>query len=641
MTIISNRNQIGLFFRKPVVIAGVIAVTLFLLIYAVREGGILQRIELSVYDFSLRLLARSYSTDSPIVLIEITEKNIQDLGRWPLTDEDLAILLQSIFSYNPRAVGLDIYRDHPVPPGTELLDRVLTEANIIGITKVKERNQTSISPPTALLSTERVGFSDILVDLDGVVRRGLLFLDDGNNLYYAFSLRLALEYLQSKNIRPQSGKQDASHMRLGPVTLKPLDSSDGFYVNMDNSGYQYLLDHRDSGSAFQRFNYADILSGNLPPGSLTGKIVIVGVVADSVKDYFQTPHQYPSNSSSSLSGMEQHARMTSQLIRAGTNGDSPLSFFSDAVEYSWVLHWTIAGAFLTLLATTILRFALLVSFGLIILIAITLSTFASGYWLPLIPAILGWMGSTMSTIAYLSGHERRQRRQLMSLFSKHVSTDVAEEIWRHRDRFVSGGRIENRQIVATVLFSDLADFTPAVEGLAPNQLMDWLNQYMDRMANLVMMHGGVIDDYYGDAIKANFGAPLIAENDEEIGNNARQAADCALSMRRELQQLNLDLLAENLPPIRMRIGICTGPMVAGCLGSSHRMKYTTIGDSVNTAARLEAYSKELRDSEIMGSDCRILAPQSTVQYLNTGIQAKQAGTLTLKGKSEEIKVYSI
>jgi adenylate cyclase len=192
----------------------------------------------------------------------------------------------------------------------------------------------------------------------------------------------------------------------------------------------------------------------------------------------------------------------------------------------------------------------------------------------------------------------------------------------------------------TVLFSDLMNFTPVAERLAPAELMDWLNNYMETMAGLVIAHGGVVDDYYGDAIKSNFGVPLPRRTAEEIRQDAANALRCALAMRRKMQELIASWSAEGAPLVKVRVGIATGPVVAGCLGSAQRMKYTTIGDVVNTAARLESYGKEI-PQRLVDPYCQIMVAASTVAHLDGEFNLESIGTLQLKGKAQGVEVFAL
>jgi adenylate cyclase len=279
--------------------------------------------------------------------------------------------------------------------------------------------------------------------------------------------------------------------------------------------------------------------------------------------------------------------------------------------------------------------------GLGVIVTVPFIALLNQLWLPLIPPLLAWVLSAGLVMVLMRGSERSQRKQLMELFSRNVSADVAKEIWKQRDQFLEGGRLAAREVTATVLFSDLENFTPVSEKLGPARLMEWLNHYMETMAGLVMNYGGIVDDYYGDAIMADFGVPLVRGSEVAIDQDARSAVDCALAMRDVVAQLNRQNLAQELPPVRMRVGICTGPMVAGFLGNSQRMKYTTIGDTVNTASRLESYSKELPPMTAVEGDCRILVSATTAARLGTGYRLESVGDLELKGKAAPVSVFKV
>ena len=174
-----------------------------------------------------------------------------------------------------------------------------------------------------------------------------------------------------------------------------------------------------------------------------------------------------------------------------------------------------------------------------------------------------------------------------------MAPEVAEVLWQQREQFLDGGRPRSQKQIVTVMFTDLQGFTSVSEQLDPQVLMDWLNTYMDAIARTVMDHGGVVDDYFGDGVKVNFGVPVPRTSEEEIRQDALHAVRCALALEREMARINENMKARGLPNLRMRVGIYTGPVVAGTLGSAERMKYTTLGDTVNTAARLESYDKDL------------------------------------------------
>ena len=369
-------------------------------------------------------------------------------------------------------------------------------------------------------------------------------------------------------------------------------------------------------------------------------VVIFGVNAESVKDEFLTPYDRFAERGQATAGIAVHGYEVSQLLRAALQGDELMRFLSDRYENLWILLWGLVAALVGLMAHSTLKFSLLTVTGLIVLAGSTAIAFVNHWWLPVAPVAIAWITSAGLVTAFLSGHEKQEKKYLMDLFSKNVSSEVADEMWKHRDTFLRGGRLEPRTMTVTVLFSDLANFTPVAERLSPAELMDWLNNYMETMAGLVIKHGGVVDDYYGDAIKANFGVPLPRTTPEEISEDAANAIRCALAMRREMEQLNAAWGEENAPLVKMRMGLATGQVVAGCLGSAQRMKYTTIGDVVNTAARLESYGKEIPE-RFLDPYCQVMVAASTAEQLDDSVNLEMVGTLQLKGKSKGVDVFAL
>jgi class 3 adenylate cyclase len=293
------------------------------------------------------------------------------------------------------------------------------------------------------------------------------------------------------------------------------------------------------------------------------------------------------------------------------------------------------------------RFRPLVAFGLIAGVAVGYATsvflaFSWGRLLLHVSAVpLALIMGYGTTVVENYIQEQRKRATLMNLFSKHVSKEVAEAIWQHRDQFLDGGRLRSQKMTVTVLFTDLKGFTPVSEKLDPSALLDWLNVYMEAMATKVSEYNGVVDDYAGDAIKADFGVPFPHTTEAEISQDAVNAVECALTMEREMSRLNKLWSEQGLPTIGTRIGIYTGPVVAGSLGSQERLKYTTIGDSVNTAARLESFEKDLVDPYFAKSPCRILIGEPTLQCLGERYLTKRIGEVSVKGKDQKVVVYRV
>ena len=606
-----------------------------------RSLGLLEAMELVAYDAFTRLRYADPRPDPRIALVTVTESEIRaHSGR--LSDDVLAQALEAAARHEPRAIGLDIYRDVPIMPGTRRLQSVLAaDPRIVVVMKSPEAGSQGVRPPSPLHNGERVGFSDILVDPGGVVRRGLLFLGDETHSAYAFSLRLALLYLQAQGVTPQPDPRDATHLRLGRSTIAPFESNDGGYVRADARGYQFLLDFKGAPRPFASIELGSLLAGTVPPELLRDKIVIIGVSAESVGDVFYTPWSRGLKTEQSMAGMAIHAHVASQLLRMALDAEKPIAVLREWQEWLWILLWSVAGVLIGLVARSPWHFALAALGGIVALSATAFGAFLAAVWIPLVPAMLAWLAAAAVVTAVMSYREAIQRAHLMQLFSRHVSREVAEAIWRRRDQFLDGGRPRPERLTATVLFSDLSGFTGIAEKHPPEAVLEWLNEYMNAMTHAVSGHGGVIRQYAGDAIVAVFGIPVARKTDAEIDHDACNAVSCALTMQAALTELNRRWSAELRPTTGMRIGILTGPVVAGTLGSAERSEYVIVGDTVNTAERLEGFDKALFAPDSAAHPVRILIGESTLRCLGGRFQTQHVGEVGLRGKEQRINVYMV
>ena len=621
------------------ILAGILVA---LLVLGIRSTAILEPLELTVYDWLIQSRRGTEGADPRIVLITVTEQDILRQGRWPITDAILAEALERLAQSQPRAIGLDIYRDIPVNPGHTDLNKVLVEhPQIITVTKLGGGTVAGIPPPPALAGTEQVAFNDILIDSDGIVRRGLLFQEAGEQTAYAFALRLALLFLAEEGIGALPDPENPELLRLGPTTLRRFGSHDGGYVRADDGGYQILVDFPRGHSLPRSFSLTALLTGQVPPEAVRNKIVLFGVTAESVPDLFHTPFSSGKDTGRMIPGMAVHAHIISQFLDAGLEGRHSIVSPTESQEWVWTFLWGVLGAVLGAGTRSPWRLALGAAGGLLILGIIVVVAFAQGWWIPLVPPALAWFLSVSVVTASVLSRERKERALLMHLFSKHVSGEVAEAVWRQREQFLKDGRPRSQQLVATVFFSDFKGYTAASEKMTPEALMDWVNAYLDVMAGLVIKHGGVIDDYAGDAIKANFGVPLPRSSEEEIAQDAVHAVTCALAMEQEMHRLNLRHEQAGLATIGMRIGIHTGQVVAGSVGTSERLKYTTVGDAVNTAARLESLDRDIVQETPGRRLCRILIDESTKHYLGEHFVLDRIGEVSVKGKEQTLLVYRV
>ena len=615
-----------------------IVLVVFLSALLARRLGWLQFLEFRAYDFFIQQQPKTATSD-PIVLVEMTEEDIQSPTLdYPITDDKLAELLNILEAQRPTVIGLDIWRDIPVPKSgihlRQLNDVLLAHTNIIAIFTLG-----GIAPPPVLATNPgRLGFNDNLPVDDRVdkttpkVRRGLLIGDSNSGQSFdSIAFRVAEIYLERRGIVPRFNSADPNSFQLGKTRLRALEANDGAYVGADARGWQILLDFKCP-DQFVRYSVGDALAGRIPPDSLHDKIVLVGMNAPSVSDERVTPIR------SNHRGLEVQSQIIHQLLRMALNGERPLRFWRDWQEDTWMLWWCLIGGTIGYWIRSPWRFMAAIGLALTALGWIGWRSFVAGWWIPLVAPVAACLPAAALMTSYISFEERRQRGQLMQLFSNQVSPDIARALWEQRDEFLDGNRPRSQKLIATVLFTDLKGFSATSEGLEPARLMDWLNEYMEAMAKAVMAEQGVVEKYIGDSIMAVFGVPIARTAEKEIARDARNAVCCALAMRKEMERLNADWRQRNMPLCSMRIGIHTGSLVAGSLGSVERQEYTVIGDAVNTASRLESFDK---DTGTADSICRILISEATKAMLDGEFELSLLGTMSLKNKSEKVIIYSV
>ena len=626
------------FFKSTLVVSLLIGIVVFIMVMGIRVLGYLEFAELIAYDLYKRVQPPYQSVESRVVLVEISDLDIQNIGLWPLPDNVLAVVLEKLENLKPRAIGLDIYRDLPVPPGTESFEKTMeAHPNIIATMKFGTQTVAEISPPPVVRYTDRFGFNDILVDPGGIVRRGIMFLGNENNVFYSFSLRLALLYLQHEGISPEPDPVRPELLRLGSVTIPRFLSNDGGYANADDRGYQFLIDY-GSRAVFPRFSLADLLENKIDPAAVKNKIVILGTRAEGVKDFFYTPFSRGHVISQQVTGTALHACMVSQFLSSALEGRVSMSVMAEWKEGAWILLWSLIGVLPGLFVRSPLKFAAVAVACLITLLLAVYAFFVGRVWAPVVPPVLAWSASGAMVSAYISNRERLERKVLMRLFSQHVSKEVAENIWNERDQFIVDGHPRSQKLTVTTMFTDFRGFTSVAETMAPQELIEWLNIYLEGMAGIVMAHGGVINSFTGDGLKADFGTPIPRLTEEEIGRDAVNAVRCAEAMKAEMQRVNKVCEERGLPTVSMRIGLYTGDVVAGALGSKERLQYTTIGDAVNIASRLESFAKEVT----FGNDsCRVIVGESTKRYLDNNFIVEEIGEVSLKGKGRKVRAFCV
>jgi adenylate cyclase len=605
-----------------------------LLVIGLRSLGWLQSGEWMAYDQFMRLRPPA-PVDPRITIVGIEESDLQYLRRWPITDDVLANLLQKIKDQQPSAIGLDLYRDFPVEKGyPQLTSLFKTTPNLIGIEKRgNAQGQGQVSPSPILKALGQTASNDFILDGDGKLRRGLLYWTNGDDSQEFLALRLALIHLEKQGIQPD---ENSEWLKLGQTTFRPFEKNDGSYINADAGNYSQILNYRGPNNRFQRVSLQSVLKGTLPNNTFTNRIVLIGTTTDSIKDEFYTP--YSGNTITTpdrMYGVEAHAQITSQILSGALGDRSSIKVWDDSLELLWIAVWAMAGAVVWRLRSPGLAIFSLV--GLESLLGVgSYLLFLQGWWIPVVPPAIALALTAVAITGYIAQQESLDRHAVMNLFGRYVTPTIAEAIWQDREQLFSQGRLKGKKIPITALFTDLKDFSTIAEQTDPEVLMDWLNEYMAAMTQVVLDHGAVVDKFIGDAVMALFGVPIARTSDEAIAADAQSAVSCAIGMAQALNLLNQKWKMEGRPTLQMRVGICTGLAVTGSLGGKQRMDYTAIGDTVNIAARLEGF-----DKSIEGGICRVLVSDSTYQLLGDRFTGESIGSVHLKGRAEPTLVYQI
>jgi CHASE2 domain-containing sensor protein/class 3 adenylate cyclase len=569
-------------------------------------------------------------TDVRLLIVAITEADIRTQKRLPFPDRVYAEALSQLQRYQPRAIGLDILRDIPIEPGHAALTKELQRSNVIAISSLGNTPEEA-SPAPSHVPANRIGFNDLIIDMDGVVRRNLMFVSDSTSESVSFSTRLAMQYLND----PGSRLPNANFV-LGKATFSPLQSNSGGYHRIDAAGEQILLNYRSAQYPSQLVTLNQVLQNQVDPALIKDRIVLIGTTAPSVKDLFFTPFSASQTANPKMPGVVIHAQMLSQTLTAAMEGRSLFWFWSEPIEVLWTVSWAIAGG---LLARWIQRpFMLaLAGTGLLLLLAGTgYGLFLYHAWVPIAAPALAAIAVGSFTLAYQMQSARQQQQIVMKLLGQQTSPEIALALWNSRDRLLQSGMLAGQTLTVTILFIDIRNFSGISEHHPPEVMMGWLNEYMSSMTQAVHQHQGIVNKFMGDGLMAVFGVPVPRLAIAEIAEDARQTVACAVEMGDRLQVLNQDWQQRGLPVVQMRAGIFTGTVMAGSLGGKNRLEYAVIGDSVNIAARLESCQKD-QQTDL----CRILIARETLDHLQERFQVQSWGPLQLRGRQSLVEVFQV
>ena len=596
-----------------------------LLLGGLARSGISTSIDWLLYDSVITLRSHDSAQRHPVTIVGIDEDDISHYG-WPIDDGVLCQAIGNALRANASAIGLDLYRDQGIGPQQACLGELIQRhPKIVTIFNAAEGIEAPLGTPP-----DQQAFNDLVVDADGVIRRDLVHVSGHD----AATVSLPVRLIETSGLRTDlldELKHPDTAEQLGPWLLP----HSGGYRNLDAAGYQRLLPFQQPGS-FRTISLQDLADGQGDAlEQISGDIVLIGSTAPSLKDLFEIPQSRFDQNQSQLRmpGVEVHALRIAALV----NGlDQPWALrtlppWSDrGLELITILTGITLGiSFQKLwrsIAVTALVTVMLAGSGLALL-------WTQGLWIGLTLPVISI--PVMAGVGWLQRGAilQRQKQQIERLLGQTTSPAVARQLWEQRDSLLRDGQFEGKQITATVLFTDTQDFTSISEQLSPSELLTWLNRGMGLLVKEITNHGGIINKFTGDGLLAVFGAPLS----QGVALDARHAIDASLAITAQLEDLNKEFCLEKAPPMRVRIGIHSGPVIAGSMGSSARLEYTVMGDTVNCASRLESLAR-VPTQDI----CRTLFSRETLLTCQQDdLLWRSVGRLQVKGRQQELEILEL
>ena len=600
-------------FVKALMVASLVA----LLLAPLREAGWLQGLELSSYDTLVTFFAGSEESDR-VVLVVTTEADINRFG-YPIRDNDLSAVLARVFAGGPKVVGVDLYRDLPIPPGNEALQAIQrTQDNLYWVFKLADEGNTGIPPPPVLRETGREVLADHVTDAGGVVRRALLLAADertGSN-WPTMGVSLAERYT-GQRLRPMD-----DDLALGQGRIPLLDQPYGPYAMVDAAGYQMLFDYRGGHRRFRQISFAEIIDRPELAATLRDRIVLVGTAALSIKDNFATPFSTGWGGEGALIGIALHAHTADQLIRLAkgeTRNPVPLPRLLDHVAI-WAA--AMAGAVLALLVWRVLVVLVVLLLVLGLVGGATAWGFGeAGLLLPGVPVALAWVLSAAGCNFVMHSAGLRERTQLRRSFESYLDPRIISQMMQGDTLPSFGG--EHREI--TAIFTDIAGFTTTAETLDAATVAGLLGDYFGVLTDVVVQNGGLVNDFIGDGLVVLFGAPMHQPD------HADRAVAAALAMDEAARRFSVGLAAHGIEWGHTRIGVHTGMALVGNIGTRGKLKYGALGDTLNSASRVEGLNK------FIGSRIAVTG--------ETGAQCRRhafrpVGDIIVKGRKNAIPILA-
>ncbi|MEI6667768.1 MAG: adenylate/guanylate cyclase domain-containing protein [Acidobacteriota bacterium] len=632
---------------------------------AVGYVPLVDTLEWKLYDQRVRWSANPSKAHQDIVMVTIDENSVRVLepfiGRWPwprLVHANVidflaeagakAVVFDVLFTERDSRTGFDV--GGTIWSGKEsdgiFAESVKKAGNVVVLADATFEGRVGEAAPVATTPFEArpdlrlpydelakaarmIGHNYFVLDPDGPVRRAVTFVDQGGRLVPSLS---CAGWMVAASFDLASAKAGGRGVVVGgqdiPLVTDVLPSFD--HSQPRQTARRLLIDFRgpavlDDGvsTVYKTYSYYKVFAArdeqlaktppSLSPALFRDKIVVIGTTAAGLHDVFAVPF----STGGKMPGPQIHASVIDQLLSSRFIEPVPrvlggalvvgLAIITALLIELLPLRWAIPGALLLLSGV----------------VALSFQAFTRGSWWPLAQPGIGWMFAVGGGLGYQYFIEGRDKRAVKKLFSRYLSPDVYALVLENPALAELGGK--RREM--SVLFSDIRGFTSMTEAGKPEAVVEQLNEYFSAMVNVLFEHKGTLDKFVGDMVMALFGAPL---NDDEHADHAVQAA---LAMQDKLKELNVGWTARGMPEIHTGVGVNSGDMIAGTIGSDQVRSYTVIGDAVNLGSRIESLNKNYGTT--------VLISEFTVARLKHQYDLRALGEVVVKGKSKAVAIFEV
>jgi len=624
-----------------------------------------------LHDYRLQL-TMPRTVDDRIVILDIDEKSLKEDGRWPWGRDRLALLMDNLFDkYGIAVVGFDVvFAEKDESSGLNVLqklgqnqlkdvapfqavlaqitpqleydklfaDKIKNRKVVLGyyLTDQQDKNVSGLLPeptfPAGSFKGRPIAFTkwngyganlpelqqaaagsghfNPMMDSDGNVRRVPMLVEYEGAYYESLSLAMVRTLLGYPKVLPGYAEGRASG--YAGLEWLELDMAGGKLKIPVDSDVASYVPYRGRQGSFRYISVADVMHERVDPVYLKDKIVLLGTTAPGLMDMRSTPvsEVYP--------GVEVHANMISGILDQNLK-EKPAYMLG--AEVTWLFLIGIAlSIFLPIFSPA--KAILASAFVLAATVGLSLITWRYGNILMPEANSLVMIALLFSlNMSYGYFVESRTKRQITSLFGKYVPSELVDEMSRNPEQVVS---MEGESREMTVLFSDVRGFTSISEGLNPKELSQLMNEFLTPLSRVISRHNGKVDKYMGDCIMAFWGAP------KPLPEHAHQAILAGIEMQQAMQKLRPQFKERGWPEIQIGVGINSGRVSVGNMGSDVRVAYTVMGDEVNLASRLEGITKKYGVGIIVGENTRNAAP---------GFVYRELDHVQVVGKDKPVAIY--